>query len=306
MKTRQIFSIREYLGTSLIPYNIISETDTEYILRDTSCSHYPPCEIIVNKDTMAFVKMNNEDAEYTNIYSENHKVSIFYKSEKEARVAFYNKVIDRYQQDKERVMERLAIANKLKEIIGKKKRVESEFDFRHYATKLFIPKDTNKLYELVRKTVFENGEIMELKDIKKQLSDSIVELEINKIIETKMQFRGNTSHTIEYYVDNRVSEYDENESSIYMKIYNKDKSVKFERMTFGEYGYDNNYYEKEYCKEISGEAGCVVFNTRANAVNFLLNLMLEKIDTIIKNHNNDITRYDKRIIETNEKINAWL
>lgn len=306
MKTRQIFSIREYLGTSLIPYNIINETDTEYILRDTSCNHYPSCEIIVNKDTMEFVRMTNEDAEYVNVYSENHKTSIFYKSENEARNAFYNKLINIYQQNKERVIERLAIANRLKEIIGKKKRVESEFDFRHYATKLFIPKETNKVYELVRKSVYENGEIMELKDIKKQLSDSIVELEINKIIETKMQFRGNTTHTIEYYVDNRVDEYDEYESSIYMKIYNKDKSVKFERMTFGEYGYDNEYYEKEYCKEISGEAGCVIFNTRANAVNFLLNLMLERIEKTIQSFNLDITRYDNLIIETNGKLNAWI
>lgn len=306
MKTRQIFSIREYLGTSLIPYNIISETDTEYILRDTSCSHYPSCEIIVNKDTMAFVRMTNEDAEYVNIYSENHKTSIFYKTENEAKVAFYNKLINIYQQNKERVIERLAITNRLKEIIGNKKRVESEFDFRHYATKLFIPKETKTLDEIVRKTVYENGEIMELKDIKKQLSDSIVEFEINKIIETKMQFRGNTTHTIEYYVDNRVDEYDENASSIYMKIYNKDKSVKFERMTFGEYGYNNEYYETGYCKEISGEAGCVVFNTRANAVNFLLNLMLEKIETTIKNHNKDITRYDNLIIETNGKLNACI
>ena len=306
MKTRQIFSIREYFGTSLIPYNIISETDTEYILRDTSCKHYPSCEIIVNKDTMEFVRMTNEDAEYVNVYSENHKTSIFYKSENEARNAFYNKLINIYQQNKELVIERLAIANRLKEIIGKKKRVESEFDFRHYATKLFIPKETNKVYELVRKTVYENGEIMELKDIKKQLSDSIVELEINKIIETKMQFRGNTTHTIEYYVDNRVDEYDEYESSIYMKIYNKDKSVKFERMTFGEYGYDNEYYEKEYCKEISDEAGCVIFNTRANAVNFLLNLMLERIEKEIQSFNLDITRYDNCIIETNGEINAWI
>jgi hypothetical protein len=255
---------------------------------------------------MEFVRMTNEDAEYVNVYSENHKTSIFYKSENEARNAFYNKLINIYQQNKELVIERLAIANRLKEIIGKKKRVESEFDFRHYATKLFIPKETNKVYELVRKTVYENGEIMELKDIKKQLSDSIVELEINKIIETKMQFRGNTTHTIEYYVDNRVNEYDENESSIYMKIYNKDKSVKFERMTFSDYGYDNEYYENEYCKEISDDTGCVVFNTRANAVNFLLNLMLEKIENIIKNLNNDITRYDNLIIETNGKLNAWI
>ena len=301
MKTRQIFSIREYLGTSLIPYNIISETDTEYILRDTSCNHYPSCEIIVNKDTMEFVKMTNENAEYVNIYSENHKTSIFYKSEKEAKITFYNKLIDIYQQDRERVIERLAIANRLKEIIGKKKRVESDFDFRYYATKLFIPKETNKVYELVRKTVYENGEIMELKDITKQLSDSIVELEINKIIETKMQFRGNTTHTIEYYVDNRVDEYDENESSIYMKIYKTNKSVKFDPMTFSKYDYDN-----EYCREISCDAGNVVFATRANAVNFLLNLMLEKIETIIKNHKNDITRYDNRIIETNGKINALI
>ena len=305
MKTRQIFSIREYFGTSLIPYNIISETDTEYILRDTSCNHYPSCEIIVNKDTMEFVRMTNEDAEYVNVYSENHKTSIFYKSENEARNAFYNKLINIYQQNKELVIERLAIANRLKEIIGKKKRVESEFDFRHYATKLFIPKETNKVYELVRKTVYENGEIMELKDIKKQLSDSIVELEINKIIETKMQFRGNTTHTIEYYVDNRVDEYDENESSIYMKIYNKDKSVKFEPMIFCEYDYDE-YYEKEYCREISCDAGNVVFSTRANAVNFLLNLMLERIEKTIQSFNLDITRYDNRIIETNGKINALI
>lgn len=306
MKTRQIFSIREFLGTSLIPYNIISETDTEYILRDTSCNHYPACEIIVNKDTMTFERMTNEDAEYAKIYSENHKASIFYKSEKEAKVAFYNKLINIYQQNKERVIERFEIANRLKEIIGNKKRVESEFDFRYYATKLFIPKETKTLDEIVNKIVYKNDEIMELKDIKKQLSDSIVELEINKIVETKMQFRGNTTHTIEYYVDNRVDEYDENESSIYMKIYSKDKSVKFERMTFGEYGYDNEYYETGYCKEISGEAGCVVFNTRANAVNFLLNLMLEKIETTIKNHNTDIKRYDNLIIETTGKLNAWI
>ena len=306
MKTRQIFSIREYLGTSLIPYNIISETDTEYILRDTSCNHYPSCEIIVNKDTMAFVRMNNEDAVYTNIYSENHKTSIFYKSEKEAKITFYNKLIDIYQQDRERVIERLAIANRLKEIIGKKKRVESDFDFRYYATKLFIPKETKILDEIVRKIVYKNDEIMELKDIKKQLSDSIVELEINKIVETKMQFKGNTTHTIEYYVDNRVDEYDENESSIYMKIYKTNKSVNFKPMTVTEYDYDNEYYEKEYCREISCDAGNVVFATRANAVNFLLNLMLERIEKTIQSFNLDITRYDNRIIETNGKINALI
>lgn len=306
MKTRQIFSIREYLGTALVPYNIISETDTEYILRDTSCNHYPSCVIIVDKETMAYVRMTNEDAEYVNVYSENHKTSKFYKSEKEARIAFYNKLINIYQQNKERPIERLAIANRLNEIIGKKKRVESEFDFRYYATKLFIPKETKKMHELVRKMVFENGEMMELKDIKKQLSDSIVELEINKIIETKMQFRGNTTYTKEYYVDNRVNEYDENESSIYMRIYNKDKSVKFERMTFGDYDYDNEYYENEYCGEISGDAGNVVFSTRANAVNFLLNLMLEKIENTIESLNNDIKRYDNLIIETSGKLNAWI
>ena len=254
---------------------------------------------------MAFVRMNNEDEEYVNIYSENHKTSIFYESENEAKVAFYNKLINIYQQNKERVIERLAITNRLKEIIGNKKRVESEFDFRHYATKLFIPKETKTLDEIVRKTVYENGEIMELKDIKKQLSDSIVELEINKIIETKMQFRGNTTHTIEYYVDNRVNEYDENESSIYMKIYETNKSVNFKPMTFSEYDYDE-YYEKEYCREISCDEVNVVFGTRANAVNFLLNLMLEKIETTIKNHNKDITRYDNLIIETNGKLNAWI
>lgn len=306
MKTRQIFSVREYVGLSLVPYNIIGETDTEYILRDTSCGHYPPCEIILNKDTMTFVRMNSDDAEYTKIYSDNHKTSVFYKSEKEARIAFYNKLINIYQQNKERVIERFDIANRLNEIIGKKKRVESEFDFRYYTTKLFIPKETNTLNEIVKKMVFENGEMMELKDIKKQLSDSIVELEINKIVETKMQFRGNTTHTIEYYVDNRVDEFDENESSIYMKIYNKDKSVKFERMTFNDYDYDNEYYEREYCKEISGEAGCVVFNTRANAVNFLLNLMLERIAGIIENQNKEVTRYENLIIETNGKLNAWI
>lgn len=301
MKTRQIFSVREYVGLSLVPYNIIGETDTEYILRDTSCGHYPPCEIILDKSTMTFVRMvENGD----NIYTESHNTSTFYKSEKEARIAFYNKTLNSYQQNKERASERLEIARRLKEIIGNKKRVESEFDFKYFAIKLFIPKETNTLYEIVKKIVFENGEMMELKDIKKQLSDSIIELEINKILETKMQFKGKTTHTIEYYVDNRVDEYDENESSIYMKIYNKDKSVKFERMTFSDY--DNEYYEREYCKGISGEAGCVVFNTRANAVNFLLNLMLEKIETIIKNHNTDIKRYDNLIIETNGKLNAWI
>jgi hypothetical protein len=253
---------------------------------------------------MEFVRMTNEDAEYVNIYSENHKTSKFYKTEKEARIAFYNKLINIYQQNKERPIERLAIANRLNEIIGKKKRVESEFDFRYYATKLFIPKETKTMHELVRKMVFENGEMMELKDIKKQLSDSIVELEINKIVETKMQFRGNTTYSKEYYVDNRVNEYDENESSIYMRIYNKEKSVKFERMTFSDY--DNEYSENEYCREISGDAGNVVFSTRANAVNFLLNLMLEKIENTIESLNNDIKRYDNLIIETSGKLNAWI
>lgn len=305
MKTRQIFSVREYMGLSLVPYNIIGETDTEYILQDTSCCHYPVCEIILNKDTMTFVRMNSDDAEYTKTYAENHKTSVFYKFEKEARIAFYNKVITRYQQDKERASERLEIARRLKEIIGNKKRVESEFDFRYYATKLFIPKETNTLNEIVKKMVFENGEIMELKDIKKRLSDSIIELEINKILETKMQFKGNTTHTIEYYVDNRVDEFDENPSSIYMKIYNKKKSVKFERMTFSDYRY-NEYYEKEYCEGISREVGCVVFNTRANAVNFLLNLMLEKMERTIETYNKEKTRWENLIIETNGKLNAWI
>lgn len=306
---RQIFSLRNFCGKSLIAYDIIAEDDNSYVLRDTSCRHYPACEIVVDKKTMKFVEMSNEDKlDRKDVYADNHKDSLYFKTESEARVAFYDASIEIYNQQREDYAARLDIARQMLDAVGKKRRVEYDFDFKHYATRMFVIKNSDVVNEIIKKIIYNDGsEMMTLKDIKNRLIDNIIELSINKIVETKIQFNGNTSHTTEYYVDDRRDEDDLNQKAIYMRIFrqSRDKQIRFERMSYSEYDYEGDVDTREYCKDIRSDDN-FVFGTRANAVNFLLNKVIAELERRIKDFTYNVTRYENNITETMGKRNAWI
>lgn len=306
---RQIFSLRNLCGKSLIAYDIIAEDDNSYVLRDTSCRHYPVCEIVVDKKTMKFVEMSNEDKlDRKDVYADNHKDSLYFKTESEARIAFYDASIEIYNQQKEDYAARLDTARQMLDIVGKKRRVEYDFDFKHYATRMFVIKNADVVNEIIKKIIYNNDSVMmTLKDIKNRLIDNIIELSINKIVETKIQFNGNTSHTTEYYVDDRRDEDDLNQKAIYMRIFrqSRDKQIRFERMSYSEYDYEGDVDTREYCKDIRCDDN-LVFGTRANAVNFLLNKVIAELERRIKDFTYNVTRYENNITETIGKRNAWI
>lgn len=305
---RQIFSLRDLCGKSLIAYDIIAEDDNSYVLRDTSCRHYPACEIVVDKKTMKFVEMSNEDKlDRKDVYADNHKDSLFFKTESEARIAFYDASIEIYKQQRDDYAARLDIARQMLDIVGKKRRVEYDFDFKHYATRMFVIKNSDVVNEIIKKIIHnDDSEMMTLKDIKNRIIDNIIELSINKIVETKIQFNGNTSHTTEYYVDNRRDEDDLNQNAIYMRIFrqSRDKQIRYDAMSYSEYDYEGDVDTCEYCKDIHSDDN-LVFGTRANAVNFLLNKVIAELERRIKDFTYNVTRYENNITETMGKRSAW-
>ena len=177
----------------------------------------------------------------------------------------------------------------------------------YYATRMFVIKNSDVVNEIIKKIIYnDDSEMMTLKDIKNRLIDNIIELSINKIVETKIQFNGNTSHTTEYYVDDRRDEDDLNQKAIYMRIFrqSRDKQIRFERMSYSEYDYEGDVDTREYCKDIRSDDN-LVFGTRANAVNFLLNKVIAELERRIKDFTYNVTRYENNITETMGKRNAW-
>lgn len=280
LEKRTIYSIRRNLGLSLVTYTIMSEDDNQYILRDNTCSHYPACQIVVDKRSMSFVKMHNDDSD---VYLESHNNSDFFKTEREARYMFNKLAAEIYKRDADNAQKKVDRIREMISILGNRRRIRYDFDYKYYGTKIFIPKVVSVINDLYRRFVLESDDLT-IKNIKSILGDNVAELEINKVVDMTVRFNGNVTETHDYYIDLRRNEYDLNDTSIYMKIYrNKyDNRIKYEKMVIDD---EDSSYENHYCDGFRYDAcenGCV-FNTKANAVNIQINNLISKLENELDN-----------------------
>lgn len=297
IEKRTIYSIRRNLGLSLVTYAIMSEDDNQYILRDNTCSHYPACQIIVDKNTMKFVKMFNDDSD---IYLLSHSESDFFKTEREARYMFYKLSADIYKNDVDKTQKKIDRIREMISILGKRRRIKYDFDYKYYGTKIYTPKGVSVIKDLYNHFIIENNDLT-IKYIKTILGNNVAELEINKVVDVKIRFNGNVTERHDFYVDLRRNEDDLDSTAIYMKIYRDtyDNRIKYEKMIIDDE--DSSYHTNHYCEGFrydSSDNGCV-FDTKGNAINIQINKLIKKLedelDSVTSTHSRASEAYNHSI-----------
>lgn len=302
LEKRKIYSIRRNFGISLVTYTIMSEDDNQYILRDDTCTHYPACQIVVDKNTMKFVKMHNDDSD---VYLVSHNESDFFKTEHEARYMFHKLAADIYKKDADNAQKKMDRIREMLSIVGKRRRIKYDFDYKYYGTKIFIPKAVSVIDELYNHFVYENNDLT-IKNIKTILGHNVAELEINKDVYVRTRFKGNVTERHDFYVDLRRNEDDLNDTAIYMRIYREsyDKRIKYEKMVIDD---EDSSYENYYCDGFrydSSEGGCV-FDTKANAVNVQINNLIKKLERELDNVTHTHSRAHEAYTNSLNMMDAW-
>ncbi len=302
LEKRTIYSIRRNLGISLVRYTIMSEDDNQYVLLDTTCSHYPACQIVVDKNTMKFVKMHNDDSD---VYLESHNKSDFFKTEHEARYMFHKLAADIYKNDADSAQKTVDRIREMLSIVGKRRRIQYDFDYKYYGTKIFIPKGVSVINELYQHFVKENNDLT-IKNIKTILGQNVAELEINKDVYVRTRFKGNVTESHDYYVDLRRNEDDLNDTAIYMKIYrdSRENRIKYEKMIIDD---DDSSYENYYCEGFrydSSDGGCV-FDTKGNSINIQINSLIKKLEYELDNFTRLHSRAYEAYTNSINMMDAW-
>lgn len=302
IEKRTIYSIRRNLGLSLVTYAIMSEDDSQYILRDNTCSHSPACQIVVDKNTMKFVKMYNDDSD---LYLLSHSESDFFKTEREARYMFYKLAADIYKNDADKAQKKVDRIREMISILGKRRRIKYDFEYKYYGTKIYTPKGVSVINDLYKNFVIENND-MTIKDIKTILGDNVAELEINKVVDVRIRFNGNVTERHDFYVDLRRNEDDLDSTAIYMRIYREtyDNRIKYEKMIIDD---EDSSYENYYCEDFrydSSENGCV-FDTKGNAINIQINKLIKKLEDELHNFTSLYSRASDAYNHNINMMDTW-
>ena len=169
MENKSIWSIRQFLGYSLIQYEILKEEHDSYILKDLSCECHKNCEIRVSLDLQYMEPINDSAKEYEYY----HKDSKYFFSEKDARIDFYNTAKQLKLEDKNKLVETNNNIEKFLEY-AKSKRYTKNRNAISYGTTIYtFDRDCWELSKDIRNNKCDNYEELLDKYIKSYKVNSL-------------------------------------------------------------------------------------------------------------------------------------
>jgi hypothetical protein len=286
---KSIWSIRQFLGYSLIQYEILKEEQDSYILKDLSCRDHKNCEIRVSLGLQYMEPINDSAKEYEYY----HKDSKYFISEKEARIEFYNTAKQIKLEDKNKSV---VINNNIEKFLeyAKTKRYTKNKSTISYGTTIYtFNRDYWKLSNDIRNNKCDNYEEL--------LDKYIKSYEINSFKSIFSIHKGVESNEKHYYVDLR--EYDDDYKKVYVEVEKKDDTLRIISQYDVEYenDYDNLYNCQYYEGKEFEEAATTINNCRYLIINNIKNGLLN----ILADNKRHIAKLDEQLNEYDMKLTIW-
>ena len=286
MENKSIWSIRQFLGYSLIQYEILKEEHDSYILKDLSCKGHKNCEIRVSLD-LQYIEPINDSAKEYEYY---HNDSKYFFSEKDARIDFYNTAKQIKLKDKNKSV---AINNNIERFLeyAKSKRYTKNKSTISYGTTIYtFNRDCWKLSNDIRNNKCDNYEEL--------LDKYIKSYKINSFKNIFSILKGVESNEKHYYVDLR--EYDDDYKKVYVEVEKKDDTLRIIPQYDVEYG-DYDQFDQYYAGEEFDEATTTINNCRCLIINNIKNGLLN----ILSDNKRQIAKLDEQLNEYEMKLSIW-
>lgn len=286
MENKSIWSLRLFVGYSLVQYEILKEEQDSYILKDLSCKGHENCEIRVSLDLQYMEPINDSAKEY-DCY---HKDSKYFFSEKEARIEFYNTAKRLKLESKNKSVE---VNNNIEKFLeyAKSKRYTKNKSTISYGTTIYtFNRDCWELQNAIKNNKCDNYEELLDKYIKSYKVNSLKSIfSIHNDVET------NEKH---YYVDLR--EYDGDYKSVYIEVEKKDDTLRINSQYDIEYDYDDQH-EQYYGGEEFDEAATTINNCRYLIINNIKN----GLSNILADNKRQITKLEEQLNEYDINLSIW-
>lgn len=285
MENKSIWSIRQFLGYSLIQYEILKEEQDSYILKDLSCRDHKNCEIRVSLDLQYMEPINDSAKEYEYY----HKDSKYFISEKDARIEFYNTAKQLNLENKNRLEE---LNNNIEKFLkyAKSKRYIKNRSTISYGTPIYtFNKDCWELENDIRNNACDNYD--------KLLDKYIKSYEINSFKSIFSILKGVESNEKHYYIDLR--EYNDDYKNVFVEVEKRGDTLRI--IPQYDIEYENDYNDQYYAGEEFEEAATTINNCRYMMINNIKNGLLN----ISADNRQQIAKLEEQLNEYDVKLSIW-